>query len=247
VRRLVVAIAFMTRLPVPGPPPVDAAEVGRAAPFFPLAGALVGGLLALLAWLASPRLPPMVCAALLVGVLALLTGALHLDGLADMADGFGGGRSREDVLRIMRDHAIGSYGASALVLVLILKVATVAALLTAGIAARWLVIAPVVARWTPVALASCLPYARVEGGLGAAVTDHRSRGSLAVATALAAAVALGLAGWRGAIALTSVALFAALHGLACRRRIGGVTGDTLGAGVEVAEVLVLFVAVAMKT
>ncbi|HEY6003568.1 MAG TPA: adenosylcobinamide-GDP ribazoletransferase [Anaeromyxobacter sp.] len=244
-RRLAVAIAFLTRLPVPGPPPADAAEVGRAVLFFPAAGALLGGVLAAAARALSPRLPPTLCAALLVALLALLTGALHLDGLADMADGFGGGRTRDDVLRIMRDHAVGAYGAAALVLTLLVKVTAVAALLAGEHAARWLLVAPALGRWTPVALARLLPYARPGGGLGATVTEYTRAGDLAGATALALAVALAAAGAAGAVAFLGVAVFTVVHGAACRRRIGGVTGDTFGASVELAEALVLVVAVAM--
>jgi adenosylcobinamide-GDP ribazoletransferase len=245
VRRLVVAVAFLTRLPVPGQPAADASEVGRAAPFFPAAGALLGAIAAASAHVLAPRLPSFLCASLVVALLALLTGALHLDGLADMADGFGGGRTRDDVLRIMRDHAIGTYGAAALALDLIAKVAAISALLAAGVAVRWLVLAPALARWTPVALACFLPYARPEGGLGATVTKHRSVGGLVVATAMAAVLAIGALGARGAIAFAAVLAFAAVHGAACRRRIGGLTGDTLGAGIEMAEALVLVLAVAL--
>jgi adenosylcobinamide-GDP ribazoletransferase len=245
VKPLIVAIAFLTRLPVPGPPPADASEVGRAAPLFPVAGALLGAIAAASAHVLSLRLPSLLCASLVVALLAALTGALHLDGLADMADGFGGGRTRGDVLRIMRDHAIGTYGASALALDLITKVTAISALLAAGVAVRWLVLAAALARWTPVALACFLPYARPEGGLGATVTKHRSVGGLVVATAMAAVLAIGALGARGAIAFAAVLAFAAVHGAACRRRIGGLTGDTLGAGIEMAEALVLVLAVAL--
>lgn len=243
-RRLLHAIAFLTRLPVPGAPIGGGADVGRAALFFPAAGALLGGLLALAARALAPRLPPLPLAALLVALLAALTGALHLDGLADTADGFGGGRTREDVLRIMRDHAVGAYGATALVLVLLLDAALIAALLERGRAAPWLVVVPALARWVPVALSRFLPYARAGGGLGAAVTDHGGALELVGATLLALALALGLAGPPGLLAFAAVALLAITHGLACRRRIGGVTGDALGAGVELAQALALLVAVA---
>lgn len=239
------ALAFLTRLPVPGPPVIDAAEVGRAALFFPAAGAALGAIVAGSAHVLSPRLPPTLSAALLVTLLALLTGGLHLDGLADTADGFGGGRTSEDVLRIMRDHAIGAYGASALVLALTVKVAAIAALLASGHAARWLLVAPALARWAPVALAHFLPYARPEGGLGATVTDHSGLGELLGATAIAIALAAGAGGVHGLIAFVAVAAWSVAHGAACRKRIGGVTGDTLGALTETAEALVLVVAVAL--
>jgi cobalamin 5'-phosphate synthase/cobalamin synthase len=244
VRRLAVAIAFLTRIPVPGAPPTDGAEIGRAAGVFPAAGALLGGILAGAGHVLALRLPAALCAAILVALLTLLTGALHLDGLADMADGFGGGRKRDDVLRIMRDHAIGAYGASALVLALLVKVAAIAALLAAGHAAAWLLVAPALARWTPAALGCFLPYARAGGGLGTTVTEHSGMGNFALATALALAVAVAAAGLAGGAAFLAVAAFTALHGAACRRRIGGITGDTLGASIEAAEVIVLVLGVA---
>ncbi|HTP25159.1 MAG TPA: adenosylcobinamide-GDP ribazoletransferase [Anaeromyxobacteraceae bacterium] len=244
-RRLAVALAFLTRLPMPGPTPADAAEVGRAVVFFPVAGAVLGAILAASARLLSPRFPPTLCAALLVALLALLTGALHLDGLADMADGFGGGTTREDVLRIMRDHSIGTYGASAIVLTLALKAAAIAALLAAGTACRWLILAPALARWVPVALGTFLAYARHGGGLGTTVTDHRGLGEFVGATALAVLLSVCAARLRGLIAFGAVAAWGLAHGVACKRRIGGVTGDTLGAATETAEVVALLVAVAL--
>jgi len=243
-KRLLHAVAFLTRLPVPGPPIAGAADVGRAAIFFPVVGALLGSLLAGAARALAPRVPPLALAVLLVLLLAALTGALHLDGLADTADGFGGGRTREDVLRIMRDHAVGAYGATALALVLLLDAALLAALLERGRAAPWLAVAPALGRWVPVPLSRFLPYARAGGGLGASVTEHGGAVELAGATALALAAAVGLAGAAGLLAFAAVALLALALGALCRRRIGGVTGDTLGAGVELAQAVVLLVAVA---
>lgn len=244
-RRLLVAVAFLTRLPVPGAAIAGPDEVGRAALFFPAAGAVLGGLLVLARHALFPALPALLAAALLLALGALLTGALHLDGLADTADGFGGGRSREDVLRIMRDHAIGAYGASALVLAVAVELAALGALLERPGADRWILLAWTLSRWTPVPLSRWLPYARAGGGLGAAVTDHGGWLELAGATALALAAAVLTGGWKGLAALSAVAALTAWHGLACRRRIGGVTGDTLGAAIQTSEALVLVVGVAL--
>jgi cobalamin synthase len=109
-------------------------------------------------WLPSP-----VVAVLIIAVSARLTGALHLDGLADMADGFGGGHTREDVLRIMRDHVIGAYGAVALILLILLKLAALSALINDDGDATYLIIAPVLGRWASTPLGHFLPYARREG------------------------------------------------------------------------------------
>lgn len=245
-RRLAVAVAFLTRLPVPGAAVADAREVGRGALFFPAAGALLGGLIVLARHALFPALPAMLAASLLLAGSVFLTGALHLDGLADMADGFGGGSSREDVLRIMRDHAIGAYGASALVLALVVEVSALTALLAGPEADRWILLAATLSRWTPVPLARWLPYARPGGGLGAAVTENGGWVELAGATALALAAAIVVGGWRGLVALGAAAALMAGQGLACRRRIGGVTGDTLGAAIQTSEALILVVGVALR-
>lgn len=245
-RRLFAAIAFLTRAPLPAHWQFDAADVGRATPLFPLVGAGLGAVgAALLTLLAKAQLPPMLAAALLVALAAWLTGALHLDGLADTADGFGGGRSREDVLRIMRDHCVGTYGALALILLVLVKVIAVAALVERGAAWPYLILAPALGRWTTVTLSFLLPYARKEGGLGAAVTDHVGSAELAGTTVVAVAVTLLTVGPRGAWCWLAVFVVTACSARLCRRKIGGVTGDTLGANTEVCEAAVFVLAVTL--
>jgi cobalamin 5'-phosphate synthase/cobalamin synthase len=246
--RLLTAIAFLTRLPVPRSASADARAVGRASLLFPAVGLLVGGLQAGAAFLLLKRLPDTVAAVLAVAAGVLVTGALHLDGLADTADGFGGGRDREQALRIMRDHAIGTYGAAAVALSLLLKVAIVSTLTMAGTPGLlWIALAPALGRWAPVLLGRALPYARAEDGLGKAVTDGGA-GTLEVVGA--SVLALGAAGWLGAwnglVAAGGVLGATVLFGLLCRRRIGGVTGDTLGASVELAEAVALLLAVGLR-
>lgn len=242
--RFLVAIAFLTRLPFPRSGALDAWAVGRASLLFPAVGLLLGGAQAAALHVMAARLPATLAAVLAVALDAALTGALHLDGLADTADGFGGGRDREHALAIMRDHAVGAFGATALVLVLAVKVAALAALASAG-AWRWIPLAPALARWVPVALARALPYARAGEGLGRTVTDGAGAFELAGATLVAVGAAVGLAGVRGILALCAVVGFTLGHGLACRRCIGGVTGDTMGAAVELAESLALVAGVAL--
>jgi cobalamin 5'-phosphate synthase/cobalamin synthase len=247
-QRVLVAVSFLTRLPVPLPAPLDGKAVGRASLFFPAVGLLVGGAQAGAAMLLLRRLPDPIAAVLVVALGVLLTGALHLDGLADTADGFGGGKDREHALRIMRDHAIGTYGAAAVVLSVALRIATLSSLtMLGGAGLRWIVLAPVLGRWVPVLLGRSLPYARAEGGLGKAVTDGGTGPlELGGATATALLAAGLLAGWDGAGAVTLTLAVAILFGAACRRKLGGVTGDTLGASVELTEAAVLVAAVALR-
>jgi adenosylcobinamide-GDP ribazoletransferase len=242
-RSILVAAVFLTRVPFPIVP--SAEEVSRATRWFPLVGALLGSVLAVLAGALTEvsRLSAAMDALLLVTVWAWMTGGIHLDGLADAADGFGGGRTREDVLCIMRDPRLGSFGVLALIFIVGLKAAALTSLLERRALVPVLIAAPTMARWSAVALGVWLPYARPEGGMGRVAARFRDLGGLAVATATAAfvsALALGFA----AAALASITLLitAAVGGLA-RRRIGGVTGDVFGASMELTEAAVLIGAV----
>jgi len=246
IRQLAAAIAFLTRVPLPSRLVFDTEDVGRSTRWFPLIGLMIGGFLVAALQLFTLVFPPLVTALLIVAVDALLTGALHQDGLADTADGFGGGHTREDVLRIMRDHAIGSYGAVALILVVAIKVSALAELIVRHRAAPWLAFMPMLGRWSVVLLSATQPYARRSDKEGAppggAVSDFVGRVELIVASVTALPISFILASWRGLAAALLVLAASALWGWYCRRRIGGITGDTLGASVEISEVLVLLFA-----
>jgi len=227
--RLLAAIAFLTRVPIRRS--FEASEVGRAALFFPLVGAGIGlmqlGALRLL----KPHLPSLLVAVLVVALSAWVTRGLHLDGLADFADGLGGGSTREDALRIMRDPAVGAFGVIALVLVLAVKIAAIDALRSP----EALLLAPVLSRWSAVPVGFFLPYARDSAGLGAAMTGGTGRLELLGSTVLAAALSL-LVPWKLAVlSWPAVLLASLLVGAIARRRLGGQTGDVLGANVEIAE------------
>lgn len=237
--RLALAFRFLTRLPVPGPP-VAPGDLGGALAFFPLPGAVLGLLLLGAAELLEGRLAPGVTAALLVALLAWLTGGLHLDGAADTADGLSGGRGdRGRTLEIMRDSRIGAHGAATVAALLVAKTAAVAELLGRGEA--WaLLAAPALARFAAVPLVVLFPYARPEG-LGRSFHDGGGARELAVAAALALAILAPLG--PGAAPPAAAALAAALVlALLVRRRLGGLTGDVYGAAIELAELAFLVVA-----
>jgi cobalamin 5'-phosphate synthase/cobalamin synthase len=218
-----------------------AVDVGRAARWFPLIGGLLGGAGALVAWTMTEVMdvPGALTATLVVGLETWATGAIHLDGLADTVDGFGGGRDREGVLRIMRDPLIGAYGAAALVFVIGVKVTALAALLDRAAALPFVIAAPAISRWTISALATWLPYARTEGGLGKAVTQERDTVGLVVATAVTALIAIAALRVNALIVWAFAALTAVWIARTARRRIGGVSGDVFGASVELTEASVL--------
>lgn len=246
------AMSFLTRLPVPRRFVFEAADVGRSTVFFPLVGALIGLLQAgaLLFFENAAHgsvLKAILTAVLLVVLNVFITGALHLDGLADMADGFGGGREKERTLEIMRDSLIGSYGATALILVLILKVFAMAALIENKTAWQFLILAPVLGRWTGVPLGKFMPYARKSGGLGNAVTDYVGWKELGGASLITAILLFALTDWQtGAKIWFLVATITIFNARLCLKKIGGVTGDTLGANTEICETTVLLAAVFLK-
>jgi cobalamin 5'-phosphate synthase/cobalamin synthase len=239
-RSFLASIAFCTRIPIRIE--FNAADVGKATSWFPLVGALLGLVNLAMSRALVPFLPPMVVAVLILGVEVLITGALHHDGLADAADGLGGGKSPEDRLRIMRDHAIGTYGATALILLLTLKAATISALIAADRFSVYLVLAPILGRWNIVLLSRWLPYARPSE----AVSRHVRNVELVWATLFSAVVVLSAGRWHGAICWGGAGLSAALFGWFCLRKIGGVTGDTLGATEQIGEAVVLLLGTALR-
>ena len=239
-----VAVAFYTRLPVAQPTPVDGAALARAAWAAPLVGVLVGALGALAYWVAIRlNLPPLVGATLAVGATLLLTGCLHEDGLADTADGFGGGATREQILDIMRDSRIGTYGALALGITLWLRIGALADLPRAGLVACALIAAHAAARASLPAFMWLIGPARSDGLSAAAGAPPG--GSTAAAIVIGAAllfVALGLRS--GLMALVLLLACTAVMAWLCRRKIGGQTGDVLGALEQACECLVLLVTAA---
>ena len=236
------ALRFFTRLPLGGNSSLASLDLNRVAWAAPVAGLVVGALGAVILALTAPLgLPALMRAALATAALILATGALHEDGLADVADGFGGGRTRPDKLAIMRDSRIGAYGAIALALALIVRVGALAAALDGGFwrASTALMLAAAVSRagaLTPLAL---LPPARSDGaGAAAGLLEP---GSLAAAWGLALLVAfifgffsLGLGHALAALGASGAAAWAA--SALARRQIGGQTGDVAGAAQQASEV-----------
>jgi adenosylcobinamide-GDP ribazoletransferase len=243
------ALRFYSRLPLPvfafEDAPFAAPALVNLAPYAPIAGAIMGACGAIILWIAQALgLPPFVSATLALSALVIVGGAFHEDGLADVADGFGGGASRERKLEIMRDSRIGAFGGAALVLSLLLRAGAIAALTSesARVAAVALIVGGGLSRaygLTPMAL---LEPARLDGA-GASV--GRLDG---VAFLKGAAIALLIAGILGAscigfgrtlLAYVLAALAALAVTMIARRQIGGQTGDVAGAAQQLAEVAFL--------
>lgn len=232
---------FLTRLPLPDPGPADAIVAGRAALFYPLIGLLIGALLWGLAVVLSDA-PASVAGVLILCLWVWLTGALHLDGLSDAADGWVGGLgSRERTLEIMRDPRSGAMGVVAVALLLLAKSSALTAMVAAGHASTLLWI-PALARVQLLVAMLIVPYARATGMASAAVANlpRRSAWLIVIVSPVVVAALAGAAGL--AVVIASAGLFAAWR-LGLMKRLGGFTGDTAGALVELSEASALVVVV----
>lgn len=240
------ALMFLTRLPVRWRGDWPDGLFARSTRAYPLVGALVGGAGALVLWLAwSLGLPPLPAALLAVTAQVLLTGGLHEDGLADTADGLGGGRDRDAKLAIMRDSRIGSYGVLALILGVGARVAVLGSL-PVEIAAAGLIAAGAWSRALLPALLRLLPPARADGAGARAGRPDRHIVVTALLLGLAVAVALlgPVAGPVGAgVALLAVLALAWL----AQRLIGGQTGDILGGAQQIGEIALLLALAALMS
>ncbi|HEY7604067.1 MAG TPA: adenosylcobinamide-GDP ribazoletransferase [Gaiellaceae bacterium] len=244
-RAAAAAVAFLTRVPVGRWIALDGADVARGAALFPAVGAGVGALGGLVAAGLDGPLPALVGGAVGIATVALLTGALHLDALADTADALGG-TERAAALAIMRDSRVGSYGVTALALVLLVETSSLGGLAAGGDAVAAFAAAGALSRAVSPPLARLLPYARADAGPGSVLSGRVSAVGALVAALLGAGIAVALLGWDGAVATGAAALVALLAAIGCRLWLGGVTGDTLGAATQVTEAVVLVVILGLR-
>lgn len=235
------AVTFFTRLPVPLPARVATRSLSSTFWAAPLAGwvvALIGGLVFWLAQLGD--LSSGIAAALALAAMIFVTGCLHEDGLSDTADGFGGGRDRARKLEIMRDSRIGSYGAVALAMSILLRWNALAELSSPAAALAALVAAHGASRGLLPAFMYALPPARADGLAAGAGMVGQGPAFVALLIGAASLTTLGMAGGLAAACVLVVAFL--LFRWLCVRQIGGYTGDTTGAMQQVAEVAVLLTA-----
>ena len=238
VTAILAAGQFLTRLPLPFNAPLTPELFGRALGWFPLIGIALGLSAGIIfGILGGFGIPPLVCAALIVALLVLVTGGLHEDGLADTADGFGGGHTREAKLEIMRDSRVGSYGVLALVLSVGLRVAAIAALPSTWAAIKVLVVAGAMSRAAMVAQSHWQQPARTDGL--SATLGGPAQGATVLALALALGIGLVLIGSKVFMVMAVVAV--ATWGMIklADHQVGGQTGDLLGATQQITEILVL--------
>jgi adenosylcobinamide-GDP ribazoletransferase len=218
-------------------------RVAEAQAWFPLVGLLIGAALLAFDRLASRALPEPAVDVLLVVLLATITGALHLDGLADAADGLLGGHDRARRLEIMRDVHAGTYAIVAIAAVLAMKWAGFAAL-PRNVRFEALLLTPCLARFAMLLTSAAFPYARAEG-IGADFHKLAWPAATIAGTVTALAASVALLGPGGLILLAFVAACAALAGFIASRAVGGMTGDLYGATIEITEALMLLLFAAL--
>ena len=239
----VVALQFLTRICVRRDLHTTEEEFGNSAAFFPIVGLIVGGVQILLFLALERALPPSVVAVFLLLAPVVLTGAFHLEGLSDTADGFLSGRDSEGMLRIMKDSHVGTMGMIAVVSLMLAKliflheiVQSLNPFLVMGV----LLLVPMLSRWAMVISAGVSQYARSKPGLGSAFTERVGIKLIIFSSfvpVIAAAVYLRI---MGGFCIVITILAALLASWVSKRKIGGVTGDVLGGINEITEVILLF-------
>jgi adenosylcobinamide-GDP ribazoletransferase len=243
-RAFLIAVQFLTRIPVRLGKPPSEGEVAASVACFPLVGLIVGGILALTHVALGPYLPPMVEASVLLVGYILVTGGIHLDGLMDTVDGLSSSQDPERILAVMKDSRVGAMGVAAAAVVILARYSVYGSL-PGTLAPGLLVAAAVSSRWSMGLCMALAPYARQGSGLGRSFVEAPNGPRLLVATLLATAIALAASGYQGLGALGASAVATGLFAAMLRKRVGGITGDTLGALNEITEVTSLLVLVVL--
>jgi len=243
----IVAFQFLTMIPVPLRGKPSEGDFAKAMLWFPAVGALLGLVLAGTYGVLSAFFPPpsLVCGSVLAALLALLTGGLHLDGVADAADALFSVKGREERLRIMKDSHIGAMGAAAVAFTVVIKAALLAALPVAD-AWKALVMFPAASRCSMLLPALLFPYARATGGTARPFVAGLRLSTVLISSVATVAAATWLLRFDGTMAFLAALAFAASAGWLFRRLLGGVTGDALGSVNEGAELVFLAVLVALR-
>jgi adenosylcobinamide-GDP ribazoletransferase len=243
-RLYLIALQFLTIIPIPFDTRCQKEDMGRATAFFPLVGLTIGGLLLGLNLLIEPWFDRPLAAALLITALAVVTGALHLDGLADVCDGLAARGGRERFLAVMKDSHIGAVGAVGLVLGLLLKWQALAAV-PENIMWQTLLLFPLLARFGQV---QTIVFARAarQDGLGSTFSGGATAVQLAIAGTITLAAVWCLMGIQGLAIFAATLLCTWLLKLWAHRRLGGITGDVIGCINEVNEIVALLLISALS-
>jgi adenosylcobinamide-GDP ribazoletransferase len=233
-----IAIEFLTVIPLPFKREWKPNDIASSLIFFPVVGLLVGVLLFLVNWGLGEVFPAVVTSVLTLLAWVLISGAMHLDGLADCCDGLGGS-TPDKRLEIMKDSHTGAFGAAGICLLLLVKFAAIVSLPNDWLLETFM-LAPLLGSWAMVLAITAFPYAR-KSGAGLAFKQGATVLRLIIASVITLAAAILLAGWWGIVIMAIISLVTLLLGIFFKSRLGGLTGDTYGAVKEVNEAVVLIV------
>ncbi|MDJ0763322.1 MAG: adenosylcobinamide-GDP ribazoletransferase [Myxococcota bacterium] len=236
-KSFVAAVGFLTIVPVPGLQHTDEQALSRSRWFFPIVGLGIGGAIAAVDLGVTMAMGAFVFSSAVAVLLMIgVSKALHMDGLADTWDGFFSSRPREQILEIMRDSRVGVMGAIAVSGLMLLKVC---ALISLPLAVRWqtILLMPLCGRCALLFQLGVLPYARSDGGLATAFLKHRTPVLLVYALGFSVAIGWWVLSYAGVLATAGVFAATLLFSRYCYRKIGGLTGDTLGAACEIGELV----------
>jgi len=233
------ALQFLTVLPVKIKKLTDK-DIAYSMIFFPVVGGLIGlGIAGLDSLLYNLNLPSLAANVILVIALSFITGGMHLDGLADTADAFLSGKNKEDTLSIMRDPHIGAMGVISIVSVLFLKISLLYSIISIGALRLEVILAMcVLSRWSVLVQMFFFRYARQQGKAGKFIQGMNLK-ILSISTAITALIIFLIMGAHGLVLLLAVGIAAYLIAQLANKKIGGITGDTLGATIELTEVIIL--------
>jgi adenosylcobinamide-GDP ribazoletransferase len=241
-RSFLAAFQFLTVIPFPKALASGERELERSVPFFPVVGLVIGIMAAILGHAMDALLPAFPACAMVVIFLLAISGGFHMDGLADTADGFFSARPRERILEIMKDSRIGAMGVIAVICVIMLKFSLLVSL-PLSLRPNIILLMPLAGRCAIVVMMTGLSYVRNEGGLVTLFVKSRSWIHALWAASFLVIAGVLTAQWMGLVAALATLAVTALCVLYSSRKIGGYTGDTLGAVCEIAEIVPALVAV----
>jgi adenosylcobinamide-GDP ribazoletransferase len=233
------AFRFLTIFPLGKGREVTPDLVAAAGKYYPLVGLIMGGMFWIFYFGTRSLFPPGLTTGLLLLFWVILTGALHLDGLADCLDSLYGGTDRESRLRIMKDVHLGTMGVVGLILMLGLKYLVLGEILSSPRLILWVLLIPALSRWTPIFLCCFFPYARPGGGLGQALVQGTGKKELCWATLLAFAPVVLLERLWGLGLILAIGIWSFVCGRYFLKKLGGITGDVMGAVIESSDLLAM--------
>ena len=235
-KSFLLALRFLTIIPLGRHKEINPASVAAAGKYYPLIGLVIGGLLWSFFYGVDFIFPLPVSIGLLVIFWVILTGALHLDGLADCLDGLYAGTNPKERLEVMKDVHLGTMGVIGLILILGIKYLVLREIMSVPSLGLWIIFIPAVSRWTSIFLAYFFPYARPAAGLGQALVNGTGKKELFWATLLAWGPVLIVMQYYGLGLVVVQLIWSTLCGWYFLKKLGGVTGDVLGAVIESSEV-----------